>query len=55
VAKCCGVVAKCCGVVALRNHRTFGTINDLIDTVNSLKLHVDSFSGCGPVSVNTQS
>ena len=31
----------------------FGTINDLIDVVNSLKFHVNSFSGCG--AVNTQS
>ena len=31
----------------------FGTINDLMDVVNSLKFHVNSFSGCG--TVNTQS
>ena len=31
----------------------FGTIDDLIDVVNSLKFYVNSFSGCG--AVNTQS
>jgi hypothetical protein len=31
----------------------FGKINDLIDVVNYLKFHVNSFSGCG--AVNTQS
>jgi hypothetical protein len=31
----------------------FGIINDLIDVVNSLKFHVNPFSGCGATNVQS--
>jgi hypothetical protein len=33
----------------------FGKINDLIDVVNSLKFHVNPFSGCGATNMQNYS